>query len=372
MIVDRDLLDGAGEQRWSQLSILAKPGADSGADVGIFFGANDQFFGEMSAKALSRGPWRRCTRQPASHYPCESSRSGTETQSSAAHSFASGSLLLTGNGACSDDHAGTKRGRDRRRSAVGGGLLAWSPVSDYDAIGGGYAQVRHPDPRIADQIRRALGDAWSVVNVGAGTGSYEPTDMEVAAVEPSERMIAQRPAGSVTAVQASAEQLPFPDDAFDAALAILSVHHWSDWRAGISEMKRVARRRIVIMTWDPVAAAHFWLHEYLPEMAEVDAARFVPFDVFRAEMGKAQVAPLLIPHDCTDGFLAAYWRRPEAYLDAHVRAGISSFSLDVETAAGLARLAADLRDGRWAKRWGHLLDVDALDLGYRLIVAEVA
>ena len=243
-------------------------------------------------------------------------------------------------------------------------------MADYDAIGEGYARVRNPDPRIADQIRRALGDARSVVNVGAGTGSYEPSDMEVVAVEPSARMIAQRPAGSARVVQARAEQLPFPDESFDAALAVLTVHHWDDWRAGVAEMKRLARHRVVVLTWDPEAAAQFWLNEYLPEMARVDADRFVPFDVFRAEMGRCRVVPVSIPHDCTDGFFAAYWRRPRAYLSAEVRSGISSFSLDVDTTAGLARLAADLDDGQWAKRWGHLCDEDSLDVGYRLVVAD--
>lgn len=243
-------------------------------------------------------------------------------------------------------------------------------MADYDTIGMSYAQVRRPDPRIAARIRAALGDATSVINIGAGAGSYEPIDLEVVAVEPSVEMIAQRPTGSARVVQAPAEHVPFPDGAFDAGLAILTVHHWDDWRAGLREMRRVARRRVVVLTWDPVAAAGYWLHQYLPEMAEADAARFVPFDLFCGEMVSPIVCAVPIPHDCTDGFLAAYWRRPEAYLEERIRAGISSFSLDVETRAGLEALARELIDGTWARRWGELLRRDELDVGYRLVVSE--
>lgn len=244
-------------------------------------------------------------------------------------------------------------------------------MSDYDTIGEGYAHVRRPDARIAAEVRRALGDARSVINVGAGAGAYEPTDLDVVAVEPSANMIAQRPPGSARAVQARAEQLPFPDDAFDAALAILTVHHWDDWRAGVAEMRRVARRRLVALTWDPVAAGDFWLHAYLPEMARIDAARFVPLQELSDAVGPCRISQVPIPHDCTDGFLGAYWRRPRAYLDPDVRAGISSFHLGANIQDGLARLAADLEGGAWAKRWGHLIDEDALDMGYRLLVCDL-
>jgi SAM-dependent methyltransferase len=220
-------------------------------------------------------------------------------------------------------------------------------VADYDAIGEGYARVRSPDDRIADHIRRALGDVRSVVNVGAGAGSYEPRDLEVVAVEPSVKMIDQRPPGSAHVIQGRAEHLPFPDGAFDVALAVLTVHHWDDWRVGLAEMKRVARRRVVVLTWDPPAAAGFWLNDYFPEMAAVDARRFVPLDEFCEPLRPCDVSRVPIPQDCTDGFMAAYWRRPRAYLDPEVRAGISSFSLGVDTEAGPSI-------GRWGR--GGTLD----------------
>jgi len=243
-------------------------------------------------------------------------------------------------------------------------------VADYDRIGEGYAGVRRPDPRIAAQIRAALKDARSVVNVGAGAGSYEPSDLEVVAVEPSARMIEQRPGGSARVVQAEAAALPFADDSFDAATAILTIHHWPDWRAGIEEMERVARRRIVILTWDPRVGSSFWLHEYFPEFAKRDEERFCSMDELGELLGACEVSAVPIPHDCTDGFLGAYWKRPHAYLDPSVRAGISSFHLGIDVDEGLATLARDLDTGRWAERWGYLLGRDSLDLGYRLVAAK--
>jgi len=246
-------------------------------------------------------------------------------------------------------------------------------VTTYDSIGVTYARTRRPDPRVAAVIRRALGGAATVVNVGAGTGSYEPPET-VVAVEPSTVMIAQRPAGSARAVEATAEALPLADDSADAAMAVLTVHHWSDLEAGIGELRRVARRRVVLFTFDPEVNHGFWLlDEYLPEAARFDTTRAVPVDRLVSLLGGARVETVPVPHDCTDGFLAAFWRRPEAYLDPRVRAGISMFAQIGEDAVrpGLARLADDLTSGRWHRRHAGLLDRESLDVGYRLLVADL-
>jgi SAM-dependent methyltransferase len=247
-------------------------------------------------------------------------------------------------------------------------------VSDYDQIGEGYDYTRRADPRIAKQIRDALGDVRTVVNVGAGTGSYEPTDLEVVAVEPSETMTQQRPGGTTKVVQARAEQLPFEDDAFDAAMAVLSTHHWSAWQAGVREMRRVAKTRVVIMTWDPMAARGFWLHEYIPSLSSFDATRFYAIEQLEKELGQCRVEVVPVPHDCQDGFLGAYWRRPWAYLDPKVRRGMSSFTIeghDDEIFRGMQRLREDLDSGDWRARWGSLMELDSLDLGYRLAIADL-
>lgn len=241
---------------------------------------------------------------------------------------------------------------------------------DYETLGIGYARMRRPDARIAARIRRALGDARSVVNVGAGAGSYEPSDLEVMAVEPSARMIAQRPADAAPARQGAAEALPLGDDSYDAAMAVLTLHHWSDWPRGLAQMRRVARRRLVLLTWDPEHYG-FWLDDYLPAIAVVDRARCPTIRELRPHLGAHQVQTVPIPHDCTDGFLGAYWRRPAAYLDPDVRRSISVLTPDLPgLEAGLRRLAAELDDGRWERRYGHLRAQEELDLGYRLIVAE--
>lgn len=247
-------------------------------------------------------------------------------------------------------------------------------MAGYDErLGGGYAAQRRPDPRIAAQIRTALGDARRVVNVGAGAGSYEPADLDVVAVEPSAVMRAQRPAGAAPCVDAQAEDLPFADQEFDAALAVLTVHHWGDWRAGCAELRRVARR-CVALTWDPVIAQSFWLvREYVPGLLESDRRRFPATLADQTQaLGATRVEPVPVPHDCTDGFLGAHWRAPERYLDPLVRRGMSVFAKTPadHVAAGLARLERDLRSGAWAERHQDLLERDELDLGYRLLVSE--
>ncbi|GHJ98757.1 methyltransferase domain-containing protein [Streptomyces sp. NPDC003753] len=246
-------------------------------------------------------------------------------------------------------------------------------MATYDTLGATYARTRQPDPRIGAQIRTALGDVRDVINVGAGTGSYEPPQT-VLAVEPSQVMIAQRPPGSAPAVQAVAERLPLRDGAADAVMALLTVHHWSDLAAGIKELRRVARRRIVILTWDQrIFRERFWLvREYLPEAAAFDDTRAVPTDRLADLLGGARQEPVRVPHDCADGFGAAYWRRPSAYLDPQVRAGVSLFAQTGEDALapGLTRLAEDLATGRWHTRHAELLTLDSIDVGYRLLVSD--
>ena len=231
----------------------------------------------------------------------------------------------------------------------------------YDRIGGSYEATRGTDPRIAAAIWGALGDARTVVNVGAGSGSYEPPDREVTAVEPSDTMIAKRPPGSAPVVKAGADALPFPDRSFDAAMAVLTDHHWPDWRAGYRELRRVAGR-IVVFTFDPDFFESQWIWDYVP--FEKDG----PSLQERAEVLGADIVPVPVPHDCRDGFFHAYWRRPRAYLDPVVRANISIFA-KVDAAAGIERLRGDLESGEWERRHGHVLDLQALDCGYRLLVA---
>lgn len=239
----------------------------------------------------------------------------------------------------------------------------------YDEIGARYRRTRRPDPGIQRAIDAALGDAARVVNVGAGTGSYEPRDRDVVAVEPSALMIAQRDPDAAPVVQAAAEALPFEDGAFDAALAVLSDHHWSDRAAGLRELRRVARRRAVLFTWDERFAMAFWLvRDYLPEFTGLPG---MPIAAIAEHLGAQQVVPVPIPADCQDGFFHAYWARPEAYLDPDVRAGISVFArLDravVERA--VARLERDLSTGAWHERNASIAARAELDLGYRLVIA---
>jgi SAM-dependent methyltransferase len=240
----------------------------------------------------------------------------------------------------------------------------------YDKIGIGYKNYRRPDPRLAASIHQALGEAQSVVNVGAGAGSYEPVERTVVAVEPSLAMIRQRQPDHAPVVQASAMALPFQEAAFDASLAILTVHHWPDPSRGLTEMARVTRKRVVIVTWDPDAFDFWLIEDYFPEIAEIDRGICPPIATFREALGDIEVHPLPVPHDCLDGFLGAYWRRPQAYLDAGVRSAISAFTKLTDVQSGLARLRGDLENGTWERRYGHLLHQSAYDLGYRLVIAN--
>jgi SAM-dependent methyltransferase len=240
----------------------------------------------------------------------------------------------------------------------------------YDEIGRTYAHTRATDPRIAAAIWEALGHARTVVNVGAGTGNYEPPDRDVTAVEPSAVMIAQRPPEAAPVVQASAEALPFEDESFDAAMAVLTIHHWSDWRAGIEEMRRVARR-IVLFSWDPSFARRLWVTaEYLPFVGDEENS-FPSLADQAGAVRATSVTTVPVPADCQDGFYGAWWRRPHAYLDPEVRAGISVLASRTpeQLAPGLERLRADLESGAWAEQHEELLEREELDLGYRLLVA---
>lgn len=244
-------------------------------------------------------------------------------------------------------------------------------TSVYDRIGAGYAERRRPDPRIGARIRAALGPAATVVNVGAGAGAYEPTDRRVVAVEPSTAMVAQRPPGAAPAVRAVAGALPFPDRRFDAALAVLTVHHWPDAAAGLAETRRVTRGPVVVLTFDHAAHADQWLvTEYLPAIADLDPELPTP-QAIADHLGGGTVEPVPVPHDCTDGFCHAWWRRPAAYLDPGVRAAISGIARlpDAVVAEGIDALRRDLADGTWHRRHADLLDRTALDTGYRLVVS---
>lgn len=240
----------------------------------------------------------------------------------------------------------------------------------YDTIGQTYSQTRRPDPRIRDAIWAALGDAKSVVNVGAGAGSYEPPQT-ILAVEPSMVMIAQRPPELAPAAVTTAARIPLPDRSVDAALASLTIHHWTDHEACLAELRRVARR-IIVFTWDQELSHTFWLTDYVPAIIETDSEVAVPIDWICEQLGTTDVRPVPVPWDCTDGFLGAFWQRPEAYLDPLVRNGISTLTRIDQHAlnAGLEVLLEDLQSGAWHRDHAELLELEELDLGYRLIVAE--
>ncbi len=239
----------------------------------------------------------------------------------------------------------------------------------YDTIGRGYGSLRLPDSRIARAIHDALGDAASVVNVGAGAGSYEPAGRTKVAVEPSMTMIRQRKPGLAPAVSASGTHLPFATGSFDASLAILTVHHWPDRPRGLRELVRVARRRATLLTWDPTFPG-FWLTDYFPSILEIDRGIFPTIEDVREAWGSIDVQAVPIPHDCSDGFLGAYWRRPHAYLDERARSAISTFAKLVDISSGLRRLGNDLQSGVWNEKYSEVVPRAELDLGYRLITTK--
>lgn len=240
----------------------------------------------------------------------------------------------------------------------------------FDVLGIGYASRRQPDPRIASLIRQQLAGCQSIVNIGAGTGSYEPEDLQVVAVEPSRQMILQR-RNANPVVQAKAEALPFGNKEFDAAMAILTIHHWTDKMRGLAECLRVSRKSIVILTWDPSSEGFWLVQDYFPQIIALDRALFPALEEFRSVLGEFTSQPVPIPADCSDGFLGAYWKRPEAYLDPSIRSAISTFQRIGDVEDGLRKLQEDIGSGRWHDRYRHLLQADTLDVGYRLIRVEV-
>lgn len=245
----------------------------------------------------------------------------------------------------------------------------------YDTIGRGYAAYRRADPRIEAAVHAALGDARTVVNVGAGTGSYEPTDRPVIPVEPSTAMTLQRDPALPPAVLGVAESLPLADGTADAAMAVLTMHHWSDVDRGLAELVRVARRRIVLLTIDVDVESDMWLlRDYVPEVVARDRHEFPPIARLVSELkAPTRVVTVPIPADCTDGFILSFWNRPEAVLDPGARAATSGFArMDAARVTEVvARLARDLETGSWDREHGHLREEPHLDVGLRLLVAEV-
>ena len=241
-------------------------------------------------------------------------------------------------------------------------------ATTYDVIGECYSSQRRTYPRIAGPLWKAFGDAQTVLNVGAGAGSYEPPDRHVIAVDPSEVMLAQRSGGMVRCVRARAESLPFRIGTFDAVMAVLTIHHWSEQREGVAECARVARQRVAILTWDPESPGFWLVQEYFPEILAFDRQIFPKIRDIVDWLGRATVIPVPVPADCVDGFHGAYWRRPHAYLDPSVRSGMSSFRRIADVERGLDRLSDHLRSGEWVQRFGYLLEMDTLDVGYRLVL----
>lgn len=246
--------------------------------------------------------------------------------------------------------------------------------ADYGRIGDGYTAYRQPEPEIEAAIRAALGDARTVLNVGAGAGSYEPRDLDVTAVEPSAQMRAQRPADRVAAIDGTAEVLPFDDNTFDAAMATFTVHQWSDLGAGLAEVRRVTRGPVVVLTCDPRLLEKFWLHEYAPEAIEIEARRYPAVEAIAEGLGGGEIASVPIPLNCSDGFGEAYYGRPERLLDPGARKANSAWSFvgsEVHERFG-TELGRDLADGTWDAKYGLLRGQAHFDGSLVLIVAAGA
>jgi SAM-dependent methyltransferase len=245
--------------------------------------------------------------------------------------------------------------------------------ADYGEIGRGYANIRQPDPRIEARVWRALGDAETVLNVGAGAGSYEPRDRTVTAVEPSASMRAERPPDRVPAIDGAADALPFADGTFEASMASVTIHQWPDLERGLGEMRRVTRGPVVILTFDPVVPEPWWQPEYIPELFEVEARRMPPLDrVANALGGRVDIEIVSIPSDCIDGFGQAFFARPERTLDPEVRRAMSawSFVADEVVARYVRELSDDLDSGRWDRNWGRFRTLPEFDGGLRLVIAR--
>lgn len=248
-----------------------------------------------------------------------------------------------------------------------------NPGFDYDQLGQKYSGYRQTDPRIAKYVHEALGTAKTVLNVGAGAGSYEPGDRYVTAVEPSSVMRAQRmAAGKVPAVNASAESLPFDDEVFDASMAIVTVHHWPDMGKGLRELRRVTRDQVVVMTFDPEALDEFWNARYFPELIEVEKARYPSIDFLAGALGgKCEIVKVPVPFDCTDGFQEAFYGRPEAFLDKEIRRAQSAWGFlpDGTEDRLVQALRDDLESGEWDKKYGEHRTMPFFTCALRLIIA---
>lgn len=240
---------------------------------------------------------------------------------------------------------------------------------NYDNLAQEYKNYRIPDPRIAAAIARHIPSGARVLNIGAGLGAYEPVDCQVTAIEPSMEMIDRRAPSKSVAIQGCAEDIPFANDSFDVSMAILTIHHWQNLQKGLDEMMRVTKGKSVIFTWNGIYN-NFWLLDYFPEIGEIDCALFPSINYLVNKLGGARVEVVGIPGDCSDGFMCAYWKRPEMYLDPMARQAISTFSRLDDIDSGLALLKNDLHSGAWHKKYGHLLDKDLLDCGYRLVIHE--
>lgn len=244
---------------------------------------------------------------------------------------------------------------------------------NYNEHGSQYAGYRSTDPRIAQYVHAALGDARTVLNVGAGAGSYEPIDRYVVAIEPSAVMRAQRPAHLAPAIIATAGDLPFDDNAFDASMAMVTIHHWSDAEKGLKDLRRVTKGPVIIMTFDKEAVPNFWIAEYAPELIAVDRMRYQPIDFITAALGSnCEVQHIPVPIDCVDGFQEAFYARPEAFLDVEVRLSQSAwgFLADGVEEQIVKRLAADLTSGEWDRKYGHLRTQPEFTCALRLIISK--
>ena len=242
----------------------------------------------------------------------------------------------------------------------------------YDQIGVGYTSRRRSDPRIFNRICTALSGCATVLNIGAGTGSYEPPSCTLA-IEPSGKMIEQRPPGVARCIQAQAEYLPLVDKSFDGALASLTIHHWKNLAAGLEEMRRITRKRIVLFTWDPAYADAFWLRDYFPAILKLDVPRFPTLPQLEGVLRHVEVETVPIPSDCQDGFIGAFWKRPEAFLEPEVqRANSAMMQIDPQALReGLGRLRDDIQTGVWSRRNAGLEALDEFDLGYRLVISDL-
>ncbi|MDP4149938.1 MAG: class I SAM-dependent methyltransferase [Bacteroidota bacterium] len=248
-----------------------------------------------------------------------------------------------------------------------------NPAFDYDRFGGKYSSFRQTDERIAQYVHKALSGARTVLNVGAGAGSYEPEGKYIVAVEPSVTMRQQRmAAGKAPAINAKADNLPFDDNAFDASMAMVTVHHWPDMDKGLKEIRRVTKQQVVIMTFDPQKLDDFWVAEYFPEVVEVEKARYPTIEFIRTSLGgRVEITSIPIPLDCKDGFQEAFYGRPEAFLQKEIRLSQSAwgFISDDKQEEIVNRLRIELQNGNWNKKYGHYRTQPSFTCGLTLVIS---